>query len=62
MVYLSTCSSKLNPSHPYAPIDEIVEGPNKRIKEFYWRWWFGDDEEPQDLDVRSTFTGSEVCG
>jgi fatty acid synthase subunit alpha, fungi type len=51
---------KYEPSHPYAPIHEIVEGRNKRIKEFYWRLWFGDDEEPQDLDVRDTFTGPEV--
>jgi enoyl reductase-like protein len=42
------------------PIHEIVECRNKRIKEFYWRLWFGDDEEPQDLDVRDTFTGPEV--
>jgi fatty acid synthase subunit alpha, fungi type len=46
--------------HPYAPIHEVVEGRNKRIKEFYWRLWFGDEEEPQDLDVRDTVTGPEV--
>jgi hypothetical protein len=51
---------KYEPSHPYAPIHEIVEGRNERIKEFYWRLWFGDDEEPQDLDVRDKFTGPEV--
>jgi fatty acid synthase subunit alpha, fungi type len=49
---------KYEPSHPYAPIHEIVEGRNKRIKEFYWRLWFGDDEEPQDLNVRDTLMGS----
>ncbi len=42
------------------PIHEIGEGRNKRIKEFYWRLWFGDNEEPQDLDVRDTFTGPDV--
>ena len=51
---------KYEPSHPYAPIHEIVEARNKRIKEFYWRLWFGGDEESQDLDVRDTFTGPEV--
>jgi fatty acid synthase subunit alpha len=49
---------KYEPSHPYAPIHEIVEGRNKRIKEFYWRLWFGDDEEPQDLNVRDTLMRS----
>ncbi len=37
-----------------------MEERNNRITEFYWRLWFGDDEEPQDLDVRDTFTGPEV--
>jgi len=37
-----------------------VQGRNKRIKEFYWRLWLGDDKEPQDLDVRDIFTGPEV--
>ncbi len=50
---------KYEPSQPYAPIHEIVEGRNKRIKEFYWQLWF-DDEELQELDVRDTFTGPEV--
>jgi acyl dehydratase len=48
------------PSQPYAPIHEIAEGRNKRIKEFYWRLWFGDDEELPELDVRDTFTSPEV--
>ena len=51
---------KYGPSHPYAPIHEVVEGRNKRIKEFYWRLWFGSEEYPQDLDVRDTFTGPEI--
>jgi fatty acid synthase subunit alpha, fungi type len=37
-----------------------VEGRNRRIKEFYWRLWFSDEQEPRDLDVRDTFTGPEV--
>ena len=51
---------KYEPLHPYVPIHEIVEGRNKRFKASYWRLWFGDDEEPLDLDVRDTFTGPEV--
>jgi fatty acid synthase subunit beta len=51
---------KYEPSHPHAPIHEIMEGHNKRIKEFYWRLWFSDDEKRQDLDVHDIFTGTEV--
>jgi hypothetical protein len=51
---------KYEPSQPYAPIHEIVEGHNKRTKEFYWQLWFGDDEELPELDVHDTFTGPEV--
>ena len=51
---------KYQPSQPYAPIHEVTEGRNKRIKEFYWRLWFGDDEKLPELNVRDTFTGPEV--
>jgi fatty acid synthase subunit alpha, fungi type len=51
---------RYQPSQPYAPIHEVMEGRNKRIKEFYWRLWFGDDERLPELDVRDTFTGPEV--
>ncbi|KAF8271214.1 fatty acid synthase [Lactarius quietus] len=51
---------KYEPSQAYAPIHEVVEGRNMRIKEFYWRLWFGDDEKLPELGVRDTFTGPEV--
>jgi len=51
---------KYEPSQPYAPIHEVAEGRNKRIKEFYWRLWFGDEEELPELNVRDTFVGPEV--
>lgn len=51
---------KYEPSQPFAPIHEVVEGRNKRIKEFYWGLWFGDDEKLPELNVRDTFTGPEV--
>jgi fatty acid synthase subunit alpha len=51
---------KYEPSQPYAPIHEIAEGRNKRIKEFYWRLWFGDDEGLPELNVRDTFVGPDV--
>ncbi|KAA1467738.1 fatty acid synthase [Dentipellis sp. KUC8613] len=51
---------KYEPSQPYVPIHEVAEGRNKRIKDFYWRLWFGDNEALPALDVRTKFTGPEV--
>jgi fatty acid synthase subunit alpha, fungi type len=48
------------PSMPFAPIHEVAADRNKRIKEFYWRLWFGDDEVLPEVDVRATYTGPEV--
>lgn len=44
----------------YAPIREVMEGRNDRIKEFYWKAWFG--EEPLALDalVTSKFDGGST--
>lgn len=48
------------PSLGYAPIHEISTDRNIRIKQFYWRLWFGDNEVLPEIDIRSTFTGPEV--
>jgi hypothetical protein len=48
------------PSQPYAPIHEVAEGRNQRIKEFYWRLWFGDEETLPELNVRDAFVGPDV--
>ncbi|CAE6423597.1 unnamed protein product [Rhizoctonia solani] len=48
------------PSMGYAPIHEVSEGRNWRIKEFYWRLWFGDNEALPEIDIRDTFVGPEV--
>lgn len=48
------------PSQGYAPIHEIADGRNKRIKEFYWKLWYGDDEVLPDIDIRETFVGPQV--
>jgi enoyl reductase-like protein len=42
------------------PIHEVAEGRNTRIKDFYWRLWFGDDEVLLSIDVRETFASPEV--
>lgn len=48
------------PDQGFAPIHEIVGGRNARIKDFYWRLWFGDDLKLPLLDSRQTFEGPEI--
>jgi len=48
------------PSMGFAPIHEVVDGRNQRIKEFYWKLWYGDDGSLPDIDVRDRFVGPEV--
>ena len=48
------------PSQPYAPIHEVAEGRNNRIKDFYWRLWFGDNETLPEINVRDTLSGPPV--
>jgi fatty acid synthase subunit alpha len=48
------------PSMGYAPIHEVSDGRNWRIKEFYWKLWFGDDETLPEIYMRDTFVGPEV--
>ncbi|KAH7327940.1 fatty acid synthase beta subunit dehydratase [Stachybotrys elegans] len=56
-----------HPEAGYSPIREVMDGRNDRIKEFYWRAWFGD--EPLNLDAvitgkfdggRATITGKDI--
>lgn len=49
------------PEQGYAPIHEVAEGRNKAIKDFYWRLWFGDNEQMPDLALDATFTGPETA-
>jgi fatty acid synthase subunit beta len=44
------------PEMGYAPIHEVVEERNKKIKDFYWRLWFGDDQKLPELALDTTFT------
>ncbi|CAE6460687.1 unnamed protein product [Rhizoctonia solani] len=48
------------PSTGYAPIHEVSDGRNWRIKEFYWKLWFGDNEALPEIGIRDTFVGPEV--
>ena len=51
-----------HPEAGYAPIREVMEDRNDRIKEFYYRIWFGDEAPPFETPATSTFDGgrSEV--
>ncbi|KAI9851557.1 MAG: beta subunit of fatty acid synthetase [Thelocarpon superellum] len=48
------------PETGYAPIHEVMEGRNTRIKEFYYRLWFGNEVAPLDADVTDSFEGGTV--
>lgn len=46
-----------HPEAGYAPIREIMDGRNDRIKAFYYRVWFGGEEVPFDTPTTATFHG-----
>ena len=49
------------PSLGSVPTHEVADGRNLRIKDFYWRLWFGDDEILPSIGVRDTFYGPKVA-
>lgn len=51
---------RYNPLDGFAPISEIMEKRNTRIKEFYWRLWFGAVPVDLDIDVDAVIEGDEV--
>ncbi|KAL7663845.1 Fatty acid synthase subunit beta [[Candida] zeylanoides] len=52
---------EFNPSDGFAPILEVMEGRNQRIKEFYWKLWFGSDVPVDlDIDVEQTIIGDTI--
>ncbi|WVQ99903.1 hypothetical protein IAU59_007046 [Kwoniella sp. CBS 9459] len=52
---------KYKPDMGYAPIHEVVDGRNKKIKDFYWRLWFGDNEILPELALDTNFTCGETA-
>ncbi|OBA21038.1 beta subunit of fatty acid synthase [Metschnikowia bicuspidata var. bicuspidata NRRL YB-4993] len=49
------------PEDGFAPIAEVMEGRNDRIKEFYWKLWFGSNVPVDfDIDVEQVIPGEEV--
>ncbi|KAH3663945.1 hypothetical protein WICMUC_005884 [Wickerhamomyces mucosus] len=50
---------KYNPADGFAPILEITENRNQRIKEFYWKLWFTEDFN-LDIDVHKPIQGDSL--
>lgn len=48
------------PSQGYMPIHEVVADRNNRIKQFYWKLWYGDNEVLPSFDIEEKFVGPEV--
>ena len=44
----------------FAPIREVMEDRNTRVKEFYHRIWFGNEPAPLDASPMDCFDGGEV--
>ncbi|KAJ3517947.1 hypothetical protein NLJ89_g178 [Agrocybe chaxingu] len=55
-----TLQFQYKPSQGFAPIHEIATDRNKRIKQFYWKLWYGDKEVLPEIDIRDKFVGPEV--
>ena len=49
-----------HPETGYAPIKEAMDGRNDRVKQFYYRIWFGEDNVPFDTPATSTFQGGQA--
>lgn len=49
-----------NPENGYAPIQEIMEDRNDRVKDFYWKIWFGSDKDIPEFDVTKSWDGDSI--
>jgi enoyl reductase-like protein len=49
------------PSQGFAPIHEISSGRNERIKKFYWKLWFGDNEVLPNIVIHENFVGPDLA-
>lgn len=49
-----------HPETGYAPIREVMDGRNDRIKEFYYRVWFGEKAVPFDTPAAAIFDGGKT--
>ncbi|CAK7225026.1 beta subunit of fatty acid synthetase [Sporothrix curviconia] len=51
---------KYHPEAGYAPIHEVMDDRNDRIKEFYWRVWFGHEPVNLNAEVTGKFDGGKA--
>ncbi|KAI9783022.1 MAG: beta subunit of fatty acid synthetase [Peltula sp. TS41687] len=51
---------RYHPEKGYAPIHEEMDDRNIRIKEFYYRVWFGEEKLPLDAAITEKFEGGTV--
>ncbi|OBT80913.1 hypothetical protein VF21_00149 [Pseudogymnoascus sp. 05NY08] len=51
---------RYHPEAGYAPIHEVMEDRNDRIKEFYWKAWFGNEKLDLDASVTGEFDGGSA--
>ncbi|EER30789.1 fatty acid synthase beta subunit dehydratase [Candida tropicalis MYA-3404] len=52
---------KYDPADGFAPVLEIMEDRNDRIKEFYWKLWFGSSVPyNNDINVEEQILGDEI--
>lgn len=49
-----------HPETGYAPIREVMEDRNDRIKEFYWKAWFGNEAVNLDASITERFDGGKA--
>ncbi|KAK9462405.1 acyl transferase domain-containing protein [Lipomyces oligophaga] len=49
-----------HPEVGFAPIREVMEGRNDRIKRFYWKLWFAPEEYPEDLSITAEIDGGQT--
>lgn len=50
-----------SPADGFAPVLEVMENRNDRIKEFYWKLWFGSNVPVDfDIDVEKAINGEEI--
>ncbi|OAT14099.1 fatty acid synthase subunit beta [Blastomyces gilchristii SLH14081] len=49
-----------HPETGYAPIREVMDDRNDRIKEFYYRVWFGERNVPFDTPATAIFDGGKA--
>ncbi|KAK9446830.1 acyl transferase domain-containing protein [Limtongia smithiae] len=49
-----------HPEVGFAPIREVMTGRNDRIKEFYWKVWFGDEAYTATLSTTDTIAGDTM--